>query len=115
MTEEDKEVEFTLMRVNEGNENMPSQTYTIKTENGVAKKENIPYGKYLIKETKGINYWTPSEESVYVTLNSDTVNADGEVSTDFGNVPGKGSLEIVKTVPSGESVDELTFKIKYLN
>ena len=107
----DKEVEFTLMRVNEGNENMTSQPYTVKSENGIAKKENIPYGKYLIKETKGIANWSPSEESIYVTLNSDLVNVDGEVLTNYGNTPSKGSLEIVKTVPSGESVDELTFKI----
>lgn len=99
-------VSFQLIRANSSGEKFAFTTKTATTdENGQAVFEDIPYGKYTVKETSCVDGWAPSVESKTVTLNSDTAQVI------FINIRARAVLQIVKTVPTGESVDGLTFHI----
>lgn len=99
-------VSFQLIRANSSGEKFAFTTKTATTdENGQAVFEDIPYGKYTVKETGCVNGWAPSIESKTVTLNSNTAQVI------FINIRARAVLQIVKTVPTGESVDGLTFHI----
>lgn len=98
---------FTVTRVNQGDENLELYRKVVSTNNGdKAVAENLPYGTYEIEEINQSNGWTPETVKKTVVLDSE------ETSETFTNIPGKGILQIVKTVPEGETVDGLTFRIK---
>ena len=99
------EVTFVISRVNAVNETLTFTQMSVKTENGVARVQNIPYGNYAITESVGKIGWTPSSTRVYANLNAE------QVEKNFSNKAGKGILQIVKTVPVGQSVEELSFEI----
>lgn len=98
---------FQLIRVNGAGENYTFIPKTVTTnENGEAVFEDIPYGKYIVKEVSCADGWTPSGgESKTISLNSSTATVK------FLNIRSKRMLQIVKTVPTGETVDGLTFHI----
>lgn len=99
------EVTFEISRVNAAYETLTFRPVSATTVNGVATFENIPYGTYVIRETNGVAGWTPEVDSVQAKLDV----ASKEV--DFNNIPGKGILQIVKNVPEGQSVEELSFRV----
>lgn len=82
----------------------PANIYTTATSNDVV-FENVPYGKYTISESGTPSAWVAQSTSKTETLNSELLE------TTFTNIPSKGTIEIVKTVPSGETVDGLKFHI----
>jgi len=99
-------VKFKLTRVNGANEEFYFSTRTVETDdNGTAIFENVPYGNYKVTEVSEVNGWTPEQESIDVALSA------AEVSADFNNIRSRGILQIVKSVPNGESVDGLTFHV----
>ena len=97
---------FRLERQNGGNE---TYTYDARTASmsgyNQAAIANVPYGTYKITETSCSKGWTPEETTKTITVGED------EVAVNFNNVPGKGILQIEKTVPEKESVDGLSFHI----
>ena len=98
---------FQLIRVNGAGETYTFIPKTVTTnENGEAVFYDIPYGNYIVKEVSCADGWTPSGgESKTVSLNSSTATVN------FVNVRSRAVLQIVKTVPTGETVDGLTFHI----
>ena len=99
-------VKFKLTRVNGANEEFNLSSRTVETDdNGTAIFENVPYGNYKVTEVSEVNGWTPEQESIDVALSAT------EVSADFNNIRSRGILQIVKSVPNGESVDGLTFHV----
>lgn len=113
--EQQGSVKFTIQRVNKSGENVTFKPITVTTdETGVAVAENIPYGTYKITETSGKGGWYASSQNV-------VLNAENKDVT-FKNVLAKAnSIQIVKTVPEGETVDGLKFhitsigKVNYIN
>ena len=102
------QVEFNITRVNAANETISLSKTVTTDENGVAVVEGLPYGTYTIRETSGKKGWKYETASKQVTL-GDT--AEKNATIEFTNVLGKADLKITKTVPTGETVEGLTFKI----
>ena len=75
------------------------------TTNGVITLNQVPYGEYTITEASGVDGWTAEVPVKSIQINSETVNET------FNNVPSTATMKIVKTVPSRETVDGLTFKV----
>lgn len=102
------QVAFNITRVNAANETISISKYVTTDENGVAVVEGLPYGTYTIRETIGKKGWVCETASKQVTL-GDT--AEKNATVEFTNVLGRADLRITKTVPTGETVEGLTFKI----
>lgn len=64
----------------------------------------VPYGDYIIQETSTVAGWK-ADSSKAVSLNAETATAD------FTNKIGTGNIQLVKTVPQGETVNGLKFHI----
>ncbi len=73
-------------------------------EAGTATFTKLPYGTYLIKETKAPSGFLPISEEIHVTVNADTVDADNCTVCTVSNTPQTlvGDIVITKTV------DEIT-------
>ncbi|MBR2240285.1 MAG: hypothetical protein IJ890_02725 [Clostridia bacterium] len=100
-------VSFLVKRVNATNETYETVQRTVQTdENGDAVVRNVPYGAYQISEISGKDGWVSASENVMLVLDAEEKSIDG-----YDNIPGKGILQIVKTVPPRESVEELSFHI----
>ncbi len=98
---------FKLQRYNYSGETYTIEDITATTdENGIAIFEDVPYGRYKLTEVNTASGWKANTSS-YVTVN---VN-NAEVSTNFTNQPIQGTIKIVKTVPEGEDVTGLSFRI----
>lgn len=99
-------VTFRISRVNAENETLSFTPMTITTDdNDQAFVRNVPYGTYSITEQEGQVGWVAEEANKQVTLNAE------EKTVEYKNVPGKATLQIVKTVPKSETVDGLSFKV----
>ena len=99
-------VTFVINRINAQNETFSFTQKTVTTdENGEAVIRNIPYGRYSIRESQGRAGWVFEHEQINKTLELENLDAN------YKNIEGKGILQIVKTVPPGESVEELSFHI----
>lgn len=99
-------VTFKVSRVNATNETFTFTPVSVTTDdNNQAFVINVPYGTYSITEESGQTGWTPENMNVTTTVNAETVTAT------YNNVPAKATLQIVKTVPREEKVDNLTFKV----
>ena len=100
---------FKVSRINKENETLDFGTYYLNTdENDVAAILDVPYGDYEIEEIGSPSGWAPEVAKKQVTVGNDSVDA----TANFKNIPGKGILQIVKTVPSSETVEGLKFHIK---
>lgn len=114
--EQQGSVKFLIQRVKKTGENISFEPITVTTdEAGIAVAENIPYGTYRITETSGKDGWYASNSPQEVELDAENKEAT------FLNIPGRAVLQIVKTVPEGETVDGLKFhitgigKVNYIN
>lgn len=77
---------------------------TVVTDEGVAKVVGVPYGNYTVSETQCIPGWISTGNQT-VTLDAD------EKQVNMVNRPAYSVMQIIKTVPEGETVDGLTFHI----
>lgn len=100
---------FEVKRTNEDDFDFSTMIRTDK-ETGLATVRGIPYGTYTIKEITGPNGWYGNEESV--TIDNTTVNAETKnVTFNYENKIGRGTVQITKTVPEGDTVTGLKFEI----
>lgn len=96
------QVTFKITRNN--NDKIKYEATVVTDENGVAKVVGVPYGNYTVSETQCIPGWISTGNKT-VALDTD------EKEIDMINRPAYSSLQIIKTVPEGETVDGLTFHI----
>lgn len=68
--------------------------------------ENVPYGKYTITETFNDSTWVKETAS-----QTNKILSSDLLETTFTNRLATGTVQIVKTVPAGETVDGLTFHV----
>ena len=105
--EANRKATFLVSRINRDNEEFEFTPRTVTTFNNRAIAESLPYGDYAVTETNSESGWVAEEVNKTVTVNDEEVT----VPDGFKNIPGKGILEITKTVPTGESVEGLSFHI----
>lgn len=99
---------FKVSRINKENETLDFGTYYLNTdENDSAAILDVPYGDYEIQEVASPSGWAPEVAKKEITVG----NASVDATASFKNIPGKGILQIVKTVPSSETVEGLKFHI----
>lgn len=100
------QVTFKVARINASNETLVFPEQTVTTDgNNQAFVLNVPYGTYSITEAVGQKGWSPENMNVTTTVDNPTVSAT------YNNIPSRATLQIVKTVPRGEKVDGLSFKV----
>ena len=99
-------VELQANRIKATGETLTIPTISTSTdENDMAYILNVPYGTYSITEFAGQTGWVAEEPNKQVELDVE------EKTVNYNNIPGKATLQIVKTVPRTETVDGLTFKV----
>jgi len=97
-------VTFRLTRTS--NDNINYSVYITTDSEGKARIIGIPYGTYELVETTGLSGWGKVTQTIQIN--------EQELNVDLTNPIGKASIEIIKTVPAGETVDGLKFNIKGL-
>lgn len=109
------QVTFKVKRTN--NDNIRYEKTVTTDEDGTVTLVGVPYGKYTITEESNIAGWV-AKESKEIELNDEENKEETEdknkVATQevtITNRLGRATLQIVKTVPEGEKVDELTFRV----
>lgn len=99
-TEKNNVVEFTAKRADGKGTTVRRKT---DGKTGIAVFEGLPYGAYIISETSGVLGWFTEDINVDLFEEYVTVTATNE--------PGVGTLVLHKTVPVGDTVDGLKFKV----
>lgn len=96
------QVTFKITRNN--NDKIKYEATVVTDDDGIAKVVGVPYGNYTVSETQCIPGW--------ISTGNQTVELDtDEKEVNMENRPANSSLQIIKTVPEGETVDGLTFHI----
>ncbi|WMM24473.1 SpaA isopeptide-forming pilin-related protein [Tissierella sp. MB52-C2] len=94
----------------------------ISNSDGIVLFENIPYGKYTIKETSAPDEYVKSDDVLYVIIgdddNGETViptkdKAGTEKVEEFINARKKGSIKLKKVDENGGALEGATFKLYY--
>lgn len=76
----------------------------VETETGIYELFDLPYGGYLVKETKAPDGFMQDENAYYfeITENGQTVTVENEAGVGFLNAPRVGKLKILKTSSNGK-------------
>lgn len=76
----------------------------VETETGIYELFDLPYGGYLVRETKAPDGFVQDENAYYfeITENGQTVTVENEAGVGFLNAPRVGKLKIIKTSSNGK-------------